>query len=309
MMFVQRRLRYYMKYVPHFFSAVDHMRTKYPTETCPRWPRYCYAPMELIAMTLGAGGVAPEATSELIPWISWRPTQGIYRFCPDLAAEIISTEATMSLSPDIYTHLPEWCVYIESPPQIPDCISGAFVWGDAKWSGDRWTDGMGVAEVHPDEGMTLAMLELERETLAECRSRKLMGAAGDEIASRLPIWISLAAYLCTYQPELVARGNPGAPLPARIHRGNKAERLPPRAPTIWHVGFDLGRRLRESSEYQGGTHAGPRAHVRRAHWHTYRVGKGRLDTRLLWLHPILVAGMPDRPTLRTVPNPHTPEGR
>jgi len=32
----------------------------------------------------------------------------------------------------------------------------------------------------------------------------------------------------------------------------------------------------------------PRAHIRRAHWHTYLVGAGRSERRLKWLPPIPV---------------------
>lgn len=34
----------------------------------------------------------------------------------------------------------------------------------------------------------------------------------------------------------------------------------------------------------------PRVHPRRAHWHHYRVGKGRSQIRLRWISPIIVNG-------------------
>lgn len=35
-------------------------------------------------------------------------------------------------------------------------------------------------------------------------------------------------------------------------------------------------------------HARPRGHVRRAHWHAFRHGEGRLQRRVRWLPPIPV---------------------
>lgn len=32
----------------------------------------------------------------------------------------------------------------------------------------------------------------------------------------------------------------------------------------------------------------PRSHIRKAHWHTYRIGKGRMERKILWIPPITV---------------------
>ena len=63
--------------------------------------------------------------------------------------------------------------------------------------------------------------------------------------------------------------------------------------TIWLVGERVGAALREangaSSDDIGGSHASLRAHVRRAHWHTYWTGaRGAQTARVRWLSPILV---------------------
>ena len=57
----------------------------------------------------------------------------------------------------------------------------------------------------------------------------------------------------------------------------------------------IGASLRvawQRKEAEGGTHAGPRPHVRRAHWHSYWTGpQAQLEWRkviLKWLSPILV---------------------
>jgi Type IV secretion-system coupling protein DNA-binding domain len=55
---------------------------------------------------------------------------------------------------------------------------------------------------------------------------------------------------------------------------------------------------RERSEAQGGTHASPRAHVRRAHWHTFTRGVGRAERFIKWLPPISVnVGDEDLPAI------------
>jgi hypothetical protein len=64
-------------------------------------------------------------------------------------------------------------------------------------------------------------------------------------------------------------------------------------PTKWDVGVRMGAAIRaaeakERSEPQGGTHASPRAHVRRAHWYTFTRGAGRAERFVKWLPPIPV---------------------
>jgi hypothetical protein len=70
--------------------------------------------------------------------------------------------------------------------------------------------------------------------------------------------------------------------------------FPPDLPRVWDVGVRIGAALRrartvdEANETAGGSHQRPRPHVRRAHWHTYRIGPKRAGTTLKWLPPIAV---------------------
>lgn len=73
--------------------------------------------------------------------------------------------------------------------------------------------------------------------------------------------------------------------------------FPPERPTPWEVGYRLGAALsRAMTEARtpgsSGGHASPRPHIRRAHWHSYWVGKrDQAEVRsvvLKWLPPIPV---------------------
>ena len=96
-------------------------------------------------------------------------------------------------------------------------------------------------------------------------------------------------FLCAENAEIgdgIRR--PSVPTPKRT---NHAPRLfPPDRLTAWHVGLGLGAALRrtESSDEPGvehGERARPRAHIRRAHWHTFRVGEGRRGYKVKWMAP------------------------
>ncbi len=110
--------------------------------------------------------------------------------------------------------------------------------------------------------------------------------------------LSLLLYLCADDPDLVGRaGRPGNPTPVRTRR-HGVRLFPVSELRTWDVGLRLGAALRRaqcedretdrSATTGAVTRARPRGHIRRAHWHTYRVGTGRRDLRLKWLPPIPV---------------------
>ncbi|WP_447973921.1 AcrVA2 family anti-CRISPR protein [Nitrospira sp. Kam-Ns4a] len=109
--------------------------------------------------------------------------------------------------------------------------------------------------------------------------------------------LSLILYLCADDPDIAGRaGRPGNPEPVRTRRQG-VRLFPASGLRMWDVGVRLGAALRRAMEEAGaegdaggtaGERARPRGHIRRAHWHTYRVGTGRRDVRLKWLPPIPV---------------------
>jgi len=88
---------------------------------------------------------------------------------------------------------------------------------------------------------------------------------------------------------------PARPRPTKT-RDSGWRYFPPENPTIWNVGSHLGAALRAAYEREsrdlGGTHASPRPHIRRAHWHSYWTGPRKDPERrrliLKWLHPMVV---------------------
>jgi hypothetical protein len=78
-------------------------------------------PLQAFYAILSGGGnrrIAPERIRHLGivgALATWRVTQGIYRFDPDLAAAVADTPLSGDLPAETLFHLPEWCVYVETP--------------------------------------------------------------------------------------------------------------------------------------------------------------------------------------------------
>jgi hypothetical protein len=104
-------------------------------------------------------------------------------------------------------------------------------------------------------------------------------------------FVSILLYLCSTAAEWAGE-RPRHPVPKRTKRGLRL--FPPDKPRVWEVGLRLGAALRIAYQAEGApapqeTHASPRGHIRRAHWHGFWTGSGearRLDVR--WMPPIPV---------------------
>ena len=83
------------------------------------WPEWCYIPAVACYAVVTRGSDTtpdPETITDIAimqALAGWRLTQGIYRFDPDLYAELTSTPVTGDIPADILYSLPEWSVYIE----------------------------------------------------------------------------------------------------------------------------------------------------------------------------------------------------
>jgi hypothetical protein len=126
--------------------------------------------------------------------------------------------------------------------------------------------------------------------------------------------VSVILYVCSVNAELAPSTGPlrqpGYPTPIKTKRGPKL--LPASQPTTWDVGYRLGAALRaggvrgpQPAVPEGlpdalAQRAKPRAHLRRAHWHSYWTGPGRTQIRVHWVHPVLVGGTDVLPTIHPV---------
>jgi hypothetical protein len=86
------------------------------------WPDYVYCPLAG-AYAIVSGGGSNRVPLHLIGDVgrlgamaAWRPTQGIYRFDPDLYVALWASPISGDLPCDLLHYLPAWCVYVETGP-------------------------------------------------------------------------------------------------------------------------------------------------------------------------------------------------
>jgi hypothetical protein len=284
------------------------------------WPDWCFLPLAgAHAIVSKGGGVdRPERAHHigaLGALAAWRVTQGVYRFDPTVLDALWETPVTGDIPTEVLFHLPEWCVYVTTPGKHwhGGTLHGFFAHLEHDMN-DRRTelrlvldatgpggDGLDVIPVHLGkggvaEGLAAMLRESARHATASVYTPEgLVERLTDDVS---PL-VSLVLYLCSQAAEVRHGGGgdrrPTRPQPAKTKKGLRL--FPPERPTPWEVGYRLGAALRTAmSEHEpaarSGTHAGPRPHIRRAHWHSYWVGqKGEPEARsvvLRWLLPIPV---------------------
>jgi hypothetical protein len=245
----------------------------------------------------------PGSTPTLVNTLAaWRLTQGIYRFDATLFEALCATPVTGALPTDLLARLPEWTVYIETPGFMWEgrALNGVFAQVGEIFDG---SEGLALVLYYGTGNMALFVLRLDHSSLETAISTAIDSDGGKEagraaeIRSVLPRLVSLLLYLCSEAPDLGdGAGLPERPQPRRTHRGWRM--MPARRPVRWEIGTRLGASLRaawQSTNNPGGndatcgSHASPRAHIRRAHWHTILSGPRQSPVRSLrWLPPIPV---------------------
>jgi hypothetical protein len=180
--------------------------------------------------------------------------------------------------------------------------------------------------VHLGGGL-LADIEKAKEEAARQSARHAIGPSQIEImslssemmAANLAPRINLLLYLCSTNAELRERvtGRLRPQMPTLTKTKDGMRMFPAEKPMAWEVGYRLGAAIRRAQDTPrpkpgGGSHASPRAHVRRAHWHAFWSGtKATVTTRgdrkliVHWMPPIPVnvdEGAPVVPALHKIGN-------
>ena len=245
---------------------------------------------------------------------TWRYLQNIYKFDDYLFNDIINTELKGDIPIDVLKRLPDYCVYIETNNKIEDWQDGFFAYfnGPSEDSlnfafhvvSHKFKVSLPYFEFSVSTKQTLAQALYALQQITEEQAgnygidkNKLQNLIYNrENFSTVQKMLSLTLYLCSDKPDICNPREPGTsphrPEPKKVKGGMKL--FPAQKPTIWEVGRNIGQALRNAArqpvEYQGGTHASPKAHIRRGHWHGYWTGPrtGKREFTLKWLHPMLV---------------------
>lgn len=280
--------------VPLAWQAAEKIRAA-ERKCYPDWPDWCYLPVSRWETILVSYFELPRDSDDLFNDAAilaafgiWRLGQGVYRFDTDLKKELTATKMTGNLPSSVFFRLPEWCIYIENPtPKMP----GAFVHLDHYPKADRNDLRILLDRGNTLQGIALGLGDWSIETAITKTRNTIFANQYEPMIQLIEPIVSLTLYICSSSADYAGDNKPSHPQSVKTKKGPRV--FCASSPRVWDVGVRLGSALRRAyaelkDKEPESTHASPRPHIRRAHWHTYRVGLGKTDLRLKWLPPIPV---------------------
>lgn len=288
----------------------------------PDWPEWCFLPFggwyAIASMALGKERLSKDDVplmQALAVAGTWRVTQDIVRFDETLYQSLVETPVDGNLPSEVLTRLPAWCVYIETPGMAFGKGEILGVWAMLEHDVNGYGDELRLFAFDGDIALLPIVLQIGDWTVEDALSRPLYTDALREIThpstakagadalvkvEAIPQIISLLLYICTYgfprQDGMAPLEHPAYPKSKKTKQGWRL--FPAQRPTVRIVGEIIGRKIREAEAQEAkapdrdsSTHASPRPHIRRGHWHGFWHGPrdGERQLKLQWLPPIPVA--------------------
>jgi len=289
---------------PGLWKKIDAARALRAKKLKP-WPEVCFIPASIINDIFYQNDLlycVPTAENDtsfeiarLSALAAWRVTQGIYRFDDDIYEAVRNTPIEGDFPWKVLCHIPEWCIYIETPnfSFMNEKIYG--VWMHIDWQNDSE---FGTLCMVFDSNLPFPLLlHLNEKPIHEQYAHILKASLTKNSVDKqksadfyvamvgfLTSVVSLGIFICTQAAE-VGSGvvRPAKPMPQRIKRG-EFRLFPPSRAATWEVGVRMGAALRQARQRTAASEGGedgsqnaPRAHIRRAHWHKAVTGPRKLE--------------------------------
>ncbi len=281
---------------PGIFSALDNVRAYTIGDIF--WPEWCYLPMGAVAAYLDKYGGENEIiysdqysneNAEFLtylplvtPLLAWRQTKGIYRIDPELLQSLKETPIN-KLPVGVLYQMPEWALLLE--------LEGIILFTSLEYDVKLNQPELRFLFI-TETGFAPFVIHLTQETLEEAIDASFKQAKQKAIENKnlfkerdlkefldanvnskaqefITPFVSVLLYICSQKADIVNPDNPTS----RPSRKTKPSDNP--NPRVWEVGYRIGTALKQArlneAAQQGnrGAHQRPRAHIRRAHWHSF----------------------------------------
>lgn len=310
----KKHLKAAQQLYPNAVAVFEELRTQ-KGQGIPSWPDWCLMPLAAMhAHVESDAGIDLNTVgdvSRLTALLTWRYTQGIYRFDPSVYSALIDTPVTREIPTQVLERMPEWAVYIETPGMTFDDhpMHGFFAHLEYDVNDHRQELrflldldaehgplllpvpvhlGGGLAD-----GIAKASTEAQRQAWRTKQPQFADAIRAPDLTSAIAPLVSLLLYLCADEADFGAH-RPQKPTPRKGKKG-KIKLFAATQPKAWDCAVRLGAAIRaaesQNAEPTGQSGSRKRPHMRRAHWHSFWIGRRDSDDRNLivrWVPPIAV---------------------
>lgn len=295
----------------------------------PKWEPWCYAPIAA-AMAITMDGIEDsfdtrmsniKDTQIIAALAPWRQSKEVFIIDPDLQELLFSQDEELTINSEILLQIPYQCFYIQFAG-IFDFMGhpchGVFV--HLEDDTNTHDKELRLLYLTVDENAIGEPIHIGEETLEESLKhtrmeafhnvpdehehvRRMLMTGIENLEREVAAYkktLQIILYLCAQNAEIAPNSEQ-----AFITKRSSTGRIRDRYAEIrkWDVGFRIGAAVRKARSVlaepkkhtdsgSSTTHASPRPHMRRAHWHSFWTGpKSEPKTRKLvlkWIPPIIV---------------------
>lgn len=270
------------------------------------WDRRVFVPFNEwsdFARKLGGVEKTYDGTTRLLACLaSWRPTQDIIEFNPELMKMLEDTRLPDLMPAETLSRLPAWCIYVETP--------------GIRHHGYEWDGFFANLDLCHEPGLMLLGIYFANAKRFEImqvflplgnwsfeKSIKMINDDFKRVSKKLnlPMWdedcvkmdsglslaLNLLILICSFGFQEYSPENGRA-------TGKKIKGItrffPPDKPVRRKFGYSVSDRITHAGNGIRGEKKSPRPHIRRPHWHSYWTGKGTSRKIMMkWLPPISVS--------------------
>lgn len=323
-----KMINYLTKLYPVIWKEMEEFHNMNGTSSYANWPDWCYAPIEA-ALTIASDGnnlniLTPKqkgavvSCAQLISVLApWRLSKEVYIIDEKIKDLLFEQKDDVEIPTDILLHLPYQCFYIELPNTYFDSekIHGFFVSldyniklkeRDLKLTFLSEKEDVFSYPIDLDAGsIEKSIKKLNDQLVAYAKGDKELEeyaksdpAKDSETITFIKQVMQIVLYILAQNAEIAPDEEQKAITKRGVIIKDKYSEI-----RKWDVGFRTGSAIRlyeeteklRSTENQNknGSHASPRPHMRRGHWHHFWTGpKAQPEERKLilkWLSPMTVA--------------------
>jgi len=255
-----RWLKHAMKMFPETGRKVNEFRQNGLSGLGPDWPDWCFLPPAcfgiIVEDALGRSASEKEIATDmpiLGALATWRYSQGIYRIEPFLLKRIAATPLNGKMPVEQLHHLPEWCIYVETPGMEWSGEPLLGFWATLSWNFETHAETLLVV-LDKESALETCLLDVGPWSVKEgvqkvfgfTKASCLMlnepdfshGACPVKTAQALTPLVAIVLYLCSDTAEIEHEHAPGLrptyPRAKKTRYGWKM--FPPAKHTVWKVG-------------------------------------------------------------------------
>lgn len=323
-----KMINYLTNLYPAIWKEMDEFHNMNGTSSNANWPDWCYAPIEA-ALTIASDGnslssLTPRqkgavvSCAQLISVLApWRLSKEVYVIDESIKNLLFEQKEDVEIPIDILLHLPYQCFYIELPNTYFDGekIHGLFVSldynvklkeRDLKLTFLSEREDVFSYPIELDAGTIESSIKKLNNQLVEYAKgskeleeyAKSDPAKDNETITFIKQIMQIVLYILAQNAEIVPDEEQST-----ITKRGKTIKDKYSEIRKWDVGFRTGLALRlyketkklENAENQNkdDSHASPRPHMRRGHWHHFWTGPKNDESQrrliLKWLAPMIIA--------------------